>query len=153
MLRNLAAQKEQQHQQHSQIGSGGPNNSPVERVIATTSSTPPLARTYFPQFRYQSGGVSHDLATHDTPPGFSIQKSSIATNNSTNGSLAAATTNSVWPRTPTAWYPGSLNCNNSSFSFGLQPLSPSDGTTTILSSTGGTCAVDADEHPTSKKGT
>lgn len=67
-----------------------------------------------------------------------------------SGSIASNGTSNTasWPRTPTAWYPTSAGATTP-MSFGLQPLSPSDGATGM--SSGGTCTV-LGEDLASKKG-
>lgn len=76
---------------------------------------------------------------HLTSPHHSGGSGSVASNGTSN--------TASWPRTPTAWYPSAGA--TTPMSFGLQPLSPSDGATGI--SSGGTCTV-LGEDLASKKG-
>lgn len=73
-----------------------------------------------------------------TSPHHSAGSGSIASNGTSN--------TASWPRTPTAWYPSAGA--TTPMSFGLQPLSPSDGGTGM---SGGTCTV-LGEDLGSKKG-
>ncbi|XP_031632545.1 paired box protein Pax-6 isoform X1 [Contarinia nasturtii] len=141
VLRNLAAQKEQQHQQGSSSSLHHNNTSHTHHHSQTSvhqqspiidrvaASTPPTlsnlsSDSAYDKFRLLNGHHHHHL----TSPHHSGGSGSVASNGTSN--------TASWPRTPTAWYPSAGA--TTPMSFGLQPLSPSDGAGIA---SGGTCTV------------
>lgn len=148
VLRNLAAQKEQHQQQSSQQSSVTTSHhhhhhqqhhhsqqSPSDR----TSTSPALIGSdlVYDKFRLLNGHHHHSNSSHLSSPHHPGTNSS------------SGTSSSLWPRAPTAWYPSTLN-GGGGIPFSLQPLSPTDGATTILPSSG--CTILGDDLQSSKKG-
>lgn len=121
--------------------------SPNDRASSTSTPQSNMATdSVYDKYRLLNGHHHHQR--HNSHLNCSSNGKVIANIGSTSNNNGSPTA-SLWPRTPTAWYPSTLR-TSSGIPF-LQPLSPSDDLTNIPQSIE-PCTVLSDDLQSRKKG-